>query len=302
MFVPAEAARNSKNVTVAEPVSSVSAREKGSPQQLDPALGPFPEPIRSDPNPGLARLALHWVYDWAWLIVIVVTAIYWIPRWIFDRGFAHMAKTRLGFCWPDLRKAGPQKRILVHGVSVGEVKGAQSLIRGLRERYTDYEIVVSTTTNTGESVARDLYPDLKVVRFPVDISWIVSRFLQRIAPTVVVLIELEIWPNFLRQSNLLGAPLCVVNGRITERSFRAYRLFRNLMPQFNRITLFSAQNEEYAERFSRLVGTRGAHLSLWKYQSRWSGDTPRATCARVGTRAGGQRRTPSACRRLDALS
>ena len=218
-----------------------------------PVTDDGPAPIFEDPNPGLRRLALHVVYDFAWLLVIAVTSIYWIPRWIFDRGFGHMASTRLGFCWPKLERG--RKRILVHGVSVGEVKGAQSLIRGLRERYPSYEVVVSTTTNTGESVARDLYPDLTIVRFPVDISFIVSRFLRRIDPTIVVLIELEIWPNFLRHANRYGAPICVVNGRITERSFRAYRLFRNLMPQFNRITLFSAQNTEYAERFGRLVGT-----------------------------------------------
>lgn len=212
----------------------------------------LPAPILADPNPGLRRLALHVVYDLAWLLVIAVSSVYWIPRWILDRGFGHMARHRLGFHWPKLERG--QKRILVHGVSVGEVKGAQSLIRGLRERYPEFEIVVSTTTNTGESVARDLYPDLTIVRFPVDISFIVRHFLRRIDPTVVVLIELEIWPNFLRYANRHGAPICVVNGRITERSFRAYRLFRHLMPQFNRISLFSSQNEEYAERFGRLVG------------------------------------------------
>ncbi len=216
----------------------------------------FPlKPIMRDPNPGLARLALHWIYDLTWIVVLLVASIYWVPRCFLDSGFRQMAAHRLGFHWPDLRKGEANKRILVHGVSVGEVKGAQALIRGLQERYSEFEIVVSTTTNTGEAVARSLYPNLLVVRFPLDMSFIVSRFLKRIAPTVVVLIELEIWPNFLRHANRSGAPVCVVNGRITERSYNSYKLFRNLMPQFNRISLFSAQDDAYAARFGRLVGS-----------------------------------------------
>ncbi len=229
----------------------------GGAEEQSPLGGGFhpQEPITRDPNPGLARLALHWIYDFTWLAVLAVASVYWVPRCFLDSDFRRMGAHRLGFHWPDLRKQGSGKRILVHGVSVGEVKGAQALIRGLKQRYPDHEIVVSTTTNTGEEVARSLYPEHIVVRFPLDISWIVSRFLRRIAPTVVVLIELEIWPNFLREANRCGAPVCVVNGRITERSYRSYRLFRNLMPQFNRITLFSAQDTEYAARFARLVGT-----------------------------------------------
>jgi len=213
------------------------------------------KPITSDPNPGLARLVLHWIYDLIWVVVLLAASIYWVPRCFLNAGFRRMAAHRLGFHWPDLRKGTGKRRILVHGVSVGEVKGAQALIKGLREDYPGFEVVVSTTTNTGEAVARSLYPDLCVVRFPVDISWIVARFMKLIAPTVVVLIELEIWPNFLRHANRYGAPVCVVNGRITERSYRSYRLFRNLMPQFNRISLFVAQDDAYAARFGRLVGT-----------------------------------------------
>lgn len=211
-------------------------------------------PITRDPNPGLAKFALHLVYDLTWIFVLLLASVYWIPRWCIDPGFRHMAARRLGFHWPDLRSRVGQKRVLVHGVSVGEVKGAQALIQGLREEYPEYEVVVSTTTNTGEIVARLLYPDLCIVRFPLDISWIINRFLKRLAPTVVVLIELEIWPNFLRCANRYGAPICVVNGRITERSYNSYKRFRNLMPQFNRISVFLAQDEAYAARFGLLVG------------------------------------------------
>lgn len=242
---------NSGNPVTTRPASGREARERATPALLE---GLIPEPIWRDPNPGILRSALHVVYDLAWLSVILLTAIYWIPRCFLDSGFRHMAGRRLGFFWPDLSAPGRKKRLLVHGVSVGEVKAAQSLVRELGRRYPDLELVISTTTNTGEKVARDAYPDLRVVRFPVDLSFIVKRFLRRIAPDCVVLIELEIWPNFLRQANCFGIPVCVVNGRITESSFGLYRHFRNLTPQFNRITLFSAQDEDYARRFRELAG------------------------------------------------
>jgi 3-deoxy-D-manno-octulosonic-acid transferase len=144
---------------------------------------------------------------------------------------------------------------LVHGVSVGEVKAAQSLVRGLEEEAANgeaLEVIISASTATGLKVARDLYPDHLVVRFPVDLSFIVRRFLGRLAPTSVILIELEIWPNFLREANRLGVPVAVVNGRITVESFARYCRFRSLLPQFGRITLFCAQDEVYADRFRTL--------------------------------------------------
>ena len=75
------------------------------------------------------------------------------------------------------------------------------------------------------------------------------RFLDRVQPTAVVLVELEIWPNFLRLCNQRGIPIVVVNGRITDRSHERYRRFRHLLPQFRRISYFAVQQEEYAHRF-----------------------------------------------------
>jgi len=150
---------------------------------------------------------------------------------------------------------GVRERILVHGVSVGEIKGAQSLVRALAESHPELEVVLCTTTDTGEEVARKLYPGHMVLRFPIDLSACVVRFLKCVRPSCVVLIELEIWPNFLRCANRLGLPVAVVNGRITESSFGNYRFFKSALPQFNRISLFCAQDERYAARFTELAHT-----------------------------------------------
>ena len=92
-----------------------------------------------------------------------------------------------------------------------------------------------------------------MVRFPIDVSFVTRRFLATLQPVCVVLMELEIWPNFLRECNRRGVPVAVVNGRITPKSFRRYRWFRQSLPQFNRISLFCVQNEEYAARFCALA-------------------------------------------------
>jgi 3-deoxy-D-manno-octulosonic-acid transferase len=193
---------------------------------------------------------LHFGYDLAW-IAAAVAGVPWLAwRSLRDRAFYRMVKERMGVGLPTLR--GPAPRILVHGVSVGEVKVALPLVRELARQHPDYEVVVSTTTNSGLEVARKLLEGTTVVRFPADLSPFVRLFLRRIRPACVILIELEIWPNFLREANRAGIPVAVVNGRITENSYSQYLLFKRTLPQFNRISLFCVQLPAYAERFLAL--------------------------------------------------
>ncbi|MEM7309265.1 MAG: 3-deoxy-D-manno-octulosonic acid transferase [Planctomycetota bacterium] len=211
----------------------------------------LPPPLRSDPNPGLLRAALHGLYDVLWLLAAAVGSPWLLWRCLRDRGFAQMLRERTGWA-PPPAKQGRRGTVLVHGVSVGEVKGAVPLVEAVEERFPDREVVISTTTNTGIQVARQLFPELRVVRFPADITPAVRLFLDRVDPDFVVLIELEVWPNFLRACNRRGIPVSVVNGRITDRSHGRYALFRNLLPQFNRLSLVCVQDEEYAARFRSL--------------------------------------------------
>jgi 3-deoxy-D-manno-octulosonic-acid transferase len=216
-------------------------------------MAPANTPIVADPNPGFLRAVLHAGYDLAWIAGILVTSPWWIARCVVDRAFRTMVVERMTLRLPAAPGDG-RERVLVHGVSVGEVKGAAALVRELEQRRPDVEVVICSTTKTGLEVARQLYPDNPVVRFPLDLSFVVTRFLGRIRPAAVVLVELEIWPNFLRCCNRAGIPVAVVNGRMTPHSFGQYVLFRQTLPQFNRISLFCAQLEEYAERFRSLGG------------------------------------------------
>lgn len=210
---------------------------------------PAPPPILSDPGPGVLAAALYALYDLAWIAAILLPAPWWLVRTATSARFRATAGARLGAGLPRARKQGDRARILVHGVSVGEVKAAQALVRELRAARPDLDVVISTVTTTGFDVARKLFPEATVVRFPFDLSFVVRRFLRRVDPDCAVLVELEVWPSFLREANRAGIPIAVVNGRITERSYRRYLGFKNLLPQFARISLYCAQDAEYAQRF-----------------------------------------------------
>lgn len=208
------------------------------------------EPIRTDPNGGLGIALLHWIYDAAWWFAILVGLPLWLWKAGRRPGFRTMVAERLGWSgWPE---PSERPRVLIHGVSVGEVKGAQALIDRLREQRPDLEVVLTATTDTGLEMARKLYPDVSVARYPLDLSSVVRRFFRRVNPVAVVLVELEVWPNFLREANRRGAPLAVINGRITEDSFKSYRVFKRFFPQFNRLSLVCVQDDTYGQRFRRL--------------------------------------------------
>lgn len=221
------------------------------PEPLAAAVEP-PPPIKSCPPVGAGQWMLQRVYD----LVIGVTWMTISPLFLLGGlirpRLARKALSLSTVGLPALPPPDPSKpRVLVHGVSVGEIKAAQSIVAALRERY---EVVVSAFSDTGLEVARQLFPGVTIVRYPFDFLPIVRRFWRRVHPDHVLLMELEAWPCFLREANRMGAPVAVVSGRITEESFRRYRMFGSL-PEFGRISLFAAQDEVYARRFRALAGS-----------------------------------------------
>lgn len=142
-----------------------------------------------------------------------------------------------------------QPRIWVHCASVGEVLLARTLVAKLAAEQPGADIVISTVTNTGRKTARAHFPGRTIFYFPLDFSPVVRRVFRRIRPTAVVLVELELWSNFLVIARRLGVPVVVVNGRITERSVRTYRLFGPMARHhFDRVQHYAVQNEDYARR------------------------------------------------------
>jgi 3-deoxy-D-manno-octulosonic-acid transferase len=145
-----------------------------------------------------------------------------------------------------------------HAVSVGEVLLLRPLIAEFARRRPNWEIVVSTTTTTGLALARKTYPDLVTFYVPLDFSWATRRAVACVRPTILALVELEVWPNLIRAAKGTGARVAIVNGRLSARSHRGYRKFRSLLrPTFRRFDSVAVQTDEYAERFADLGVPRG---------------------------------------------
>lgn len=153
-----------------------------------------------------------------------------------------------------VRKNPEKKCIWIHAVSVGEVNAAVTIVNKLKERFPDFEIVISTTTDTGYARASSLYaPELSVFYFPLDFSQVMSRAFRKIAPAICLLMELEVWPNFVSTAKELDIPVVVVNGRLSQRSFGRYQKVKPLIKTvFNKLTLILAQTQQYADRFVQL--------------------------------------------------
>ena len=146
----------------------------------------------------------------------------------------------------------PAARVLLHAVSVGEVNAVRDLVRELQD--AGAEPIISVMTDTGFARASNVFRGVcPVVRTPFDFAFAVSRWLRRIRPDVLVLTELEVWPNMTGIAAERKIPIVVVNGRLTARSFRGYQRMRRLVSRsFRRITQASVQTEDYAQRFRAL--------------------------------------------------
>jgi 3-deoxy-D-manno-octulosonic-acid transferase len=150
-------------------------------------------------------------------------------------------------------RSGARTCVWLHAVSMGEVNLLAPLIEELARRRPDWECVVSTTTRTGYALARRKYAHLKVFYSPLDFSWAVRAAMRRIRPDLLVLAELELWPNLIRAARRHGARVAIVNGRLSERSFRGYARVRPVIAGvLAEVELIAVQDEVYAERFRRL--------------------------------------------------
>ncbi len=157
------------------------------------------------------------------------------------------------FGYADTRNSHGSARSLVwlHGVSVGEVQLLKPLIDGWRAERPELRFALSTTTESGMELARKIVPaEVLLFYFPLDFSWAVRRTLNSLQPKLLVLGELELWPNLIDLAARMHVPIAVVNGRLSPRSQAGYRRFGWLTRgMFAKIDLVAAQSESNAERF-----------------------------------------------------
>ncbi len=160
------------------------------------------------------------------------------------------------------RRSSNRRCIWLHAVSVGEVKLLGPLIGRIERELPGWECVVSTTTRTGYALATQLLAPRTVFYCPLDFSWAVREAMRRVRPDLLVLAELELWPNLIHAAKQQGAKVAVINARMSDNSFRGYRRLRwlasRLLRQFD---LVAAQTDEYAQRFVEL-GAREAAVCV----------------------------------------
>ncbi len=180
-----------------------------------------------------------------------------LPLFLFDalRHGKYVAglRERLGGA-PEIDRGG-REVVWLHCVSVGETQAARPLVRALRERFPARALVVSTTTLTGQRLAREIFRDdaAAVFYFPFDWAWSVRRSLRKLRPSLVLVMETELWPRFLRECQRRGVPVALVNGRISEKSFKGYRRLGNFIRRVvGALTLAVMQTEADAERIRAL--------------------------------------------------
>ena len=163
------------------------------------------------------------------------------------------AEKFLGLC---PRRSSSKPCIWLHAVSVGEIQLLAPLIRQLAEQDPTIECVISTTTRTGRFLAEKKFPRHLVFYCPLDFTWAIHNAIGRIRPDLLVLSELELWPNLIFSAYRRSIPTVVINGRLSEKSFRGYRRLQPMVGKMlNCLQRIIVQNKEYAERFLQLGAT-----------------------------------------------
>lgn len=196
-------------------------------------------------------------------ILLTVGFVALLPRFLFQTKYAAGLRERFGRL-PDFDAEG-KSIVWLHCVSVGETQAARPLAAEIIRNFPEYKLVVSTTTLTGQTLAKEIFKQdaALVFYFPFDWKFTVRRALKRINPKIVLLMETEIWFNFVREAGKRGAKIAVVNGRLSEKSASRYAIVRNTFQRvFHYVDLALMQTQKDARRLVETLGVRGAKVKI----------------------------------------
>ena len=197
---------------------------------------------------------VYLLYDLALVLSSLILVPYYLLRGLRYGKTRRGIRERLGFFDPgSMAKLKGRLVIWIHAVSVGETKAAIPLLKALRQQYPDAALVLSNVTETGRAVASEVDVVDLCLFFPFDLSWAVRRTLHQVAPTMILIVETEIWPNFVRIAHERGTPVMLVNGRLSDRSFPRYFRFRKyLSGLLGMVASFCMQTDHDARRARRI--------------------------------------------------
>jgi 3-deoxy-D-manno-octulosonic-acid transferase len=184
---------------------------------------------------------------------LLVSLPYWLLQRMRHGKYRFGLGELLGRVPPRVLSPTARPAIWVHAVSVGEVLAISGLVAELKSRFSEYRVMVSTTTDTGQKLARTRFGEENVFYFPLDFAFAIRPYLRLLRPRLIVIAETEFWPNFLRLAHASGARVAVVNARISDRSWPGYQRFRRLLTRVLRqVDLFLAQTGADARRLAEI--------------------------------------------------
>ena len=196
---------------------------------------------------------MYWLYSSLLLLALVISMPWWLLEMLRHGKYRIGWRERLGRVPDWLFTPGPGNTIWIHAVSVGEVLAISRVVEELKMHLPGWRIVVSTTTDTGQKLARERFGANNVFYSPLDLPFAVRAYLRALQPNLLLLAESEFWPNLLRWARLSGASVAVVNARVSDRSLPGYmRVQRPLRRVMQNVRLLLAQSEEDARRLVKI--------------------------------------------------
>ncbi len=202
---------------------------------------------------------IYLLYDFILCLSALVLIPYYLVRGVRYGKARRGIRERLGFFHQTFLRALPGRDVIwVHAVSVGETRAAIPLFKALRQRYPEALLVISNVTETGREMARTIPEADFFIFFPFDLSWVVRKAIATVKPKIIILVETEIWPNFVREAHRQEIPVVLVNGRISDRSFPRYRMAGKLLVSIlESMTSFCMQTDQDARRIQLLGALPG---------------------------------------------
>jgi 3-deoxy-D-manno-octulosonic-acid transferase len=211
------------------------------------------------------------ILDLAYLLAYILLSPLWLLMFVFKPAM------RAGFVARFI-PADPGQvvgdTIWLHGSSAGEMDLLRPLVDRIEERYPDNSIVISAFAISGYAFAKKTFPKHRVIYFPVDFAFVIRRFFRELKPILIVVVESEFWPNFFAVAERSNIPLCVVNGKMSAKSFRSHCRTGLIPWALRKASLFAVQTEDHAERF-RGLGIAAASIHVtgnMKYDLSDAGD------------------------------
>ncbi len=206
---------------------------------------------------------MYILYSLMLACALLVSLPWWVLQVLRLGKYRAGLSERLGFIPLRLRPRAKPGAIWIHAVSVGEVLAISRLVAELKNSVPRRPVFVSTTTATGQALARERFGEAQVFYMPIDFGFAVRAYLGLLRPSLLVLAETEFWPNLVHLARKRGSPVAIVNARVSDRSFPRYRRFRRLFARvLAEVNLFLAQTEEDALRLREIgAAAERVHVS-----------------------------------------